>query len=146
MPTADKPTARESIHGTLTQRAGGAPDANAVVDAVVRTWRYMAVQLEPVIGVRGVNVLFDRSLHLTGKLFPWLVHAGTLEDAADPLASLRARFASRDALEAAEAGCALLVTFTEQLANLIGESLTERLLASVWIAAPPTSDEENPHE
>ena len=50
-------TVSQSIQGTLTQRAGGAPDAPAVVDAVSRTWQFMAAQLEPVIGERGVVVV-----------------------------------------------------------------------------------------
>ncbi|WP_348008537.1 hypothetical protein [Rhodoferax sp.] len=136
----------DSIQGTLTQRAGGAPDASAVVDAVTRTWQFMAAQLEPVIGERGVGVLLDRALHLVGKKFPWLAQAGPLERGVDSLAHLQARFSSRNAQEAAEAGCALLVTFTELLATLIGEPLTERLLASVWLEAPPTTEQDPPND
>jgi hypothetical protein len=137
-----------SVQGALTQRAGGTPDANAVVDAVVRTWQSMAAQLEPVIGVRGVNVLLERALHLTGKKFPWLAQAeptGAATPTPTPTAiQLQARFARRDATEAAEAGCALLVTFTELLASLVGEPLTERLLATVWLDTPPPPAQEPP--
>lgn len=133
-------TVSQSIQGTLTQRAGGAPDAPAVVDAVSRTWQFMAAQLEPVIGERGVGVLLDRAVHLTGKRYPWLAYTAAPQDHADRLVRLQTQFARRDAKEAAEAGCALLVTFTELLAGLIGESLTERLLASVWLDNPPHPD------
>lgn len=145
MPLSQHSSVSDSIQGTLTQRAGGAPDANAVVDAVTRTWQFMAAQLEPVIGVRGVRVLLDRALHLTAKNFPWLAQTAPLEAGADPLARLQDRFASRDTTEAAEAGCALLVTFTQLLASLIGEPLTERLLACVWLAPPSTSEQDQPH-
>lgn len=137
MPLSPNSTVSASIQGTLTQRAGVTTDARAVVDAVTRTWQFMAAQLEPVIGTRGVGVLLDRALYLTGRDFPWLAQTGPLDAETDPLARLQARFASRDATEAAEAGCALLVRFTELLASLIGEPLTERLLASVWLDAPP---------
>ena len=140
MPHSQHSTVSESIQGTLTQRAGGAPDANAVVDAVSRTWQFMAAQLVPVIGERGVGVLLDRAVHLTGKNYPWLAHTAPPQDQADRLVRLQARFASRDAKESAEAGCALLVTFTELLASVIGDSLTERLLASVWLDTPPHPD------
>ncbi|BDT68662.1 hypothetical protein os1_28480 [Comamonadaceae bacterium OS-1] len=137
MPLSPHSTVSASVHGTLAQRAGSSPDARAVVDAVTRTWQFMATQLEPVIGERGVGVLLDRALHLTGKNFPWLVHTGPPQDQTDRLTRLQAQFASRGAQDAAAAGCALLVTFTELLASLIGDSLTERLLASVWLDAPP---------
>nr|WP_315243110.1 hypothetical protein [uncultured Albidiferax sp.] len=140
MPHSQHSTVSESIQGTLTQRAGGAPDASAVVDAVSRTWQFMAAQLEPVIGARGVGVLLDRAVHLTGKNYPWLAHTGPPQDQADRLSRLQACFASRGAQEAAAAGCALLVTFTELLASLIGDSLTERLLASVWLDPPATAE------
>ena len=145
MPPSQHSSASDSIQGALTQHVGGAPDASAVVDAVTRTWQFMAARLEPVIGVRGVSVLLDRALHLTAKNFPWLAQAAPLEAGADPLARLQNRFASRDVAEAAEAGCALLVTYTELLASLIGDPLTERLLASVWLATPPTSELDTHH-
>jgi hypothetical protein len=135
----------ELIPGMLTQRAGSAPDATAALAAVTRTWQRMAAQLEPVIGVRGVGVLLDRALHLTGKSFPWLAQAIPLGAQADAVTRLQSRFANGNAADVAEAGCALLITFTELLSSLIGEPLTERLLASVWLASPPTSEEDHSH-
>jgi len=43
--------------------------------------------------------------------------------------------AAQQTAAAAEAAGALLLTFAELLATLIGESLTERLLAPVWARA-----------
>ncbi|WP_295960694.1 hypothetical protein [Rhodoferax sp.] len=145
MPFSAHSTVSESIQGTLVQHAGQAPDADAVVDAVTRTWQFMAAQLEPVIGARGTSVLLDRALHLTAKNFPWLAQTDPPDSAGDPLARLQVRFARRDAQEAAQAGCALLVTFTEQLASLIGEPLTERLLASVWVDSASPYETHTPH-
>ena len=145
MPFSVHSTVSESIQGTLTQQAGEAPDANAVMDAVARTWQFMAAQLEPVIGARGTGALLDRALHLTAKSFPWLAQIGPPKCTGDTLARLQARFASRDAQEAAQAGCALLVTFTEQLASMIGEPLTESLLASVWVDSVSPHEPHTPH-
>ncbi|MBC7681738.1 MAG: hypothetical protein H7172_05345 [Ferruginibacter sp.] len=139
-------TMGESIRGTLTQRAGRAPDTTSALGAITATWQYMAARLEPVIGTRGVGVLLDRALHLTGKKYLWLVQAAPTEPVADPLARLQSRFTNRDSADVAEAGSALLVTFTELLASLIGEPLTERLLASVWLAAPPPSEQDHSHD
>jgi len=136
MTTTVHSTAHESIHGTLNQRAGDAPDVGTVLEAVGSTWQTMAAQLEPVIGARGVSVLLNRALYLTVKSYPWMKPTNA-QEAADAMENLRLRFADRSALEAAEAGCALLVTFTELLSSLIGESLTERLLACVWLPPSP---------
>ena len=143
MPKGPLTVMSQSIQGTLNQRADSVTDVNAVVDALARTWQFMAAQLEPVIGVRGVGVLLERALHLTGKDYPWLAQAGPLETGNDRLTQWQARFAQCDAIEAAEASCALLVTFTELLATLIGGPLTERLLASVWLDTPSPSEQDS---
>jgi hypothetical protein len=137
MPTADRELCREAIRRTLALRAGDAPDASAVAEAALGTWRIVAIRLAPVIGKQGVDVLFNRSLQLTSATFPWLSIARDHEDNAAVLATLKARFAGSEKDAAAEASYTLLVTFTELLTTLIGESLTERLLGPVW--APPSS-------
>jgi hypothetical protein len=58
-------------------------------------------------------------------------------------ARLREVLARQERTVAAEASYTLLVTFTELLATLIGESLTETLLSSVWVPASPRTDQEN---
>jgi hypothetical protein len=93
-----------------------------------------------VIGTRGVDILFSRSLHVTSKTFPCLAIAGNYGDSAAPLASVKARIETCELTVATEASYFLLVTFTELLAALIGESLTERLLDPV-LAPPPLEQE-----
>ena len=137
MSTAEPDLRRDAIRATLTQRAGGDPDASAIAEATLNTWHQVAARLAPVIGARGVDVLFSRSLHLTSSAFPWLAITGDHGDSAALLASLKARLAGRETDAATEASHALLVTFTELLATLIGESLTERLLSS-GLGAPVT--------
>ena len=123
---------REAIRRTLEARAGGAPDAAAVAEATIDTWHQVADRLAPVIGMQGVNVLLSRSLHLTSAAFPWLVNPGDRGSNAAQLATLEARLAGCKPEASAEAGCALLVTFTELLTTLIGEPLAGRLLSPVW--------------
>jgi hypothetical protein len=121
----------------LARRAGKSPDAKAIAAAAADTWPQVTAQLAPVIGARGVDVLFRRALHLTSTAFPWLQLSGDHERGVAVLESLATRLAGQEASSASEASRALLVTFTELLATLIGESLTERLLGPVW--APPST-------
>ncbi|MCY7305241.1 MAG: hypothetical protein LH632_03650 [Rhodoferax sp.] len=122
----------------------GASDRAEPVDArvAITQWRQMAERLEPVIGARGVDALFGRALHLTTKKFPWLATNAALGNSADALAQLAARFDGQEASVAADAGAALLLTFTELLANMIGEPLTGRLLGALWNQDTPHSRKE----
>lgn len=133
---------RDTIRATLVQRAGDSPDASAIAKATVSTWQQMAVRLAPVIGWRGVDVLFSRALYLTGSRYPWLAVAAEDGNGVAQAASFRTRLETQKADVAAAASCALLVTFTELLATLIGDALTERLLRPVWAPPPSASEEE----
>ena len=126
----DRPN--EAIRNTLARCAGETPDSSAIAEAALATWSRVADRLELVIGLRGVDALFNRALHVTGKTYPWLTTAAVDENGAAQLTGLRLRLAGREAVEAEEASYVLLMTFTVLLANLIGESLTKRLLAPVW--------------
>jgi len=132
----------EAIRTTLTRRAGGARDASTVGEATLGTWQQVAARLEPIIGARGVDVLFRRAMHQTSTAFPWLALSGDNENSAALLASLKARLAGRETDASAEASIALLVNFTELLATLIGESLADSLLGPVWAPWSPRSEQE----
>lgn len=145
MPNADHdPLRHQAIRQALAQRAGAGPEPCAVAEATLGLWGQMMHRLEPVIGHRGVEVLFRRALNLTSGAFPWL-DAGDLDEAAaDPPVRLRARLEALEAAPCLEAGAALLITLTDLLAFLVGASLTERLLGPVWEALPPAAGEGNP--
>lgn len=133
---------REAIRTMLVQRAGSASDTNAIAEATVDIWHQMVTRLAPVIGARGVDVIFSRALHQTSTAFPWLAIAEDHADITARLASLRAHFAGQETATATQGSSALLWTFTELLATLIGESLTERLLEPVWIPSSPASEQD----
>jgi hypothetical protein len=132
MPTTVSNLLLETIRTTMEQRAGSHPEANAISGAAATTWRLVEAQLVPVIGARGLDILFRRALHQTTTAFPWLAASVDRGGSTGPLPSLMACLATQPTAAAAEAACALLLTFAELLATLIGESLTERLLAPVW--------------
>jgi hypothetical protein len=107
-------------------------DADATAQEAAVMWRLVAAQLTPVIGARGLEVLFGRALHKTNAAFPWLAVSADRGGSGGPLPSVAVCLARQDPATAAEASRKLLLTFTELLTTLIGESLTRRLLAPVW--------------
>lgn len=122
-----------------------AQDANAaqIADAMAATWQEIDAALAPIIGSKGVAALYKRSLYLTAAAHPWL--AGTRDSAhaaIDP-AALKSVVAQQSSADAALGGNALLQTFHQLLGSLVGPSLTERLLRSVWAdssSGPPAQD------
>jgi len=142
MPTDSPGAQRRSapLHGRVEDGA----DTEQVADAIVAVWREIDQALHPIIGHRGVAALYNRSLKLTAAAYPWLAqgHAGALA-ALDPTA-LRAALVRQAPDAAAAAGNALFETFRDLLASLVGESLTQRLLHTVWdhtAGAPPAQDD-----
>jgi hypothetical protein len=133
---------RVVIREALIRLTGNATDVHAIADATVINWHQMAARLAPMIGARGVDTLFDRALHLTSRTFPWLAVVGADRDSQTLLASLKTHLTSQEPAVGAAAAAALLVTFTELLASLVGDSLTERLLGPVWTPALPESQQE----
>ena len=79
-----------------------------------------------------MGALYRRSLYLIRSAFPWLitVYEGALRPG--EFAPLQAALTRQTGAEAVLATDALLRTFHDLLTSLIGGSLTERLLRSVW--------------
>ena len=146
MPTEEVSSLRETIRIALAPPGGRHADAKAIAEATAATWDRVTLQLAPVIGARGLDTLFGRALHVTSAAFPWLAVGVHRESGAGPLPRLAACLERQDAATAAEGSYALLVTFTELLATLIGESLTLRLLAPVWAVPSLPSGRNPPHE
>jgi len=117
---------------TLGTAAADGANAGQIADTAVAIWAAVDGALAPVIGPRGSAALYKRSLHLARADFPWL--AAAYEGAVDPgdFGALRAALAKQDAPAAAAAHDATLQIFHDLLADLIGRSLTQRLLQSVW--------------
>lgn len=85
----------------------------------------------PIIGPRGVAALGQRSLHLASVAHPWLAARQPGGPATLDSALLVSLLALRSREDAAAATDTFLRTFLELLTNLIGGSLTERLLRTV---------------
>lgn len=123
---------RRAWPAPLAGRVAEEASAEQVADASAAIWHEIDQALHPIIGHRGVAALYNRSLHLTAAAYPWLAtgHRG-LATEVDPSA-LKAALVQRAAAEAAAGSIALFQSFHGLLAGLIGASLTDRLLRSVW--------------
>jgi hypothetical protein len=117
---------------TLARRAADGADSAQLADAVVSIWQEIDAALRPIIGQRGVASLYRRSLHLAATTHPWLADVRDANPAGPDLVSLQATFAKQDSGAASVAGGDFLQTFHELLASLVGASLTEQLLRSIW--------------
>ena len=99
--------------------------------------------LTPIVGRLGAAALLNRSLHLAGRVHGWM--AALVED--DPVvvdaAALKSALARQTSAEATAGSVLFLKTFNYMLINLIGASLAERLLRSVWatfLSGPSAQD------
>lgn len=100
--------------------------------SVIQSWQTLAAQLMSIIGEDGFLVLYARSLHLLRATVPLLPNSGAEPSSTSWLADLEIAFAGQDLIEANSANQQLLMTFTNILASLIGESLTIEILRSAW--------------
>ncbi|MDO8176993.1 MAG: hypothetical protein Q7T62_01990 [Undibacterium sp.] len=115
------------VEKAVTQR----PDA--VVDVTILLWERLAVELISLIGEEGFQSLYTRSGHLNSVTFPWLLLDHITQSSDSRFAGLQISLENREPAEASEASKALLITFVDILALLIGDLLTASILRSAWI-------------
>jgi hypothetical protein len=116
----------------------------AAADAAVAAWEQIETLLSPVLGSRGVAALYKRSLHLTLAGRPWLAPAYEGPLAPGDFAALHATLAAQDGAAAAAGSAELMANFRELLASLIGETLTDKLLAPQQRARPDSDATKEP--
>jgi hypothetical protein len=104
----------------------------AGLDVTIHLWERLASELISIIGEGGFQSLYSRSIHLTNVTFPWLVLSHSSQQTDSRFAGLKISLEGRDFTEASEASIALLITFIDILALLIGEPLTTSILRSAW--------------
>jgi hypothetical protein len=135
--------AERHIAASLAHRAGVKATAIQIADAVAAAWQAIDAALTPIVGPRGVAALYQRSLHLNRLTHTCLGPvAEAVQTSLDP-APLQSALAQQAAGDAAAIGAAVFQTFYELLTTLVGPSLTERLLRSVWahfLSGPPAQD------
>ena len=103
----------------------------------------ISAALTPIIGSRGVAALYKRSLYLTAQDHPTLLGLQEQVQAEIDPSPLMTALTPLSDTEATRIGGALLIAFYELISSLIGPSLTERLLRSLWdrpLSDPPASE------
>ena len=112
----------------ISQAVRRVPGSDDDVD--LRLWDNLALELRVIIGERGFESLYARSLHHAAAASPWL--ATQPPQSGDPFALLTSRLKQRPAAEAQVASAALLNIFIDTLIILIGELLTYSILRKAW--------------
>jgi hypothetical protein len=133
---AGRPTSLESqptrwVAAVLAKRSGAHPDAIQIADGTIAVWYDIISALKSIIGRQGIAALYDRSVVLTTRAYPWLQSSRAGNDHSVDLDGLRAVIAQQNTDDAAAGASELLQTFYEVLVSLIGPALCEQLLASV---------------
>lgn len=102
-----------------------------ILDLVELSWKGIDQAMRPIIGKGGIEALFHRSIEITAEAYPWLTALHTDAPLAMDLHALRRILSKQGTRELAGASDILLVQFHNLLTNLIGLSLTDRLLRPV---------------
>lgn len=117
-------------HQLITLIVSRQPEA--VGDMATDLWERLFASLVSIIGNDGFDALYDRSLHLAGATFPWLLPAHLDPKKHERFSHLKFGLQGRDLQEAGLAMVLLLSTFTSVLSTLIGQELTRNILRSAW--------------
>ncbi|MEH6436517.1 hypothetical protein [Massilia sp. DD77] len=116
-----------SIMARLEPRGEPATAANAVA-----VWRTLFDRFAPLLGPLSTLALFERSLAQHVGRFPWLPQLGPTLFPAQAFDVFSRSLDGQTPEHIAAANRALLVTYTDDLADLIGPSLANRFLLSAF--------------
>jgi hypothetical protein len=122
----------QAFDDELAQLARDGADPTQIATQAVLKWRILDNALSPIIGHGGVVALFRRAVFVTRRSHAALALLPQAPDQPHDFAALQTVLSQQMSSEAAAIASALQHTFIDLLIHLIGESLTERLLRSVW--------------
>jgi hypothetical protein len=123
-------TPSESVGPMLLEIQSRGLDAT---QSVLALWTAMAAELTSIIGDKGVGILIDRSVFIQSSNFPWLnsqaPNAVNSPQGIWPLGDVAVQVPEH----AEAANQAVLTTFLEQLQAMIGQGLTQHMLAAALL-------------
>jgi hypothetical protein len=119
------------IQATIADLAAITADAERIAEVAASSWREIYAVLSPVIGPGGVGALYQRAVYMTRAAYPGLADAHEDAPHLGEFAVLQRVLSQQSSAQIAATNGALLQAFCDLLSNLIGVSLTERLLRSV---------------
>lgn len=114
-----------------------------IADAVVETWQEIDIALTPIIGERGLAALYRRSIHVGAATHEWLTASTDGPLMAADFAELRPVFQRQTRADAIAGAATLFDSFHDLLVSMVGLSLTERLLRSVWAVDPSSTPQKD---
>lgn len=116
---------------TFADRVSFGENPEHILDLIVVSWKEIDQVLRPIIGKGGIEALFHRSVEITAQAHPWLTAASTNAQSTIDFGVLRYVLSKENISNFAGASDTLLLHFYYLLTNLIGLSLTDRLLRPV---------------
>lgn len=119
------------VRNTFADHASHSNDPEHILDLVIASWKEIDRVLRPIIGKGGIDALFHRSIEGVAPAYPWLAAASADAHSAMNIDVLHQVLSKEDASHFAGASDTLLLHFYSLLTNLIGLSLTDRLLRPV---------------
>lgn len=125
------------VANVITRRAGAGAPAPAIAAAARLAYDELSAVLVPIISQAGADALIARALHLTKRRYP------DQEKREEPAEAFGVWLDRQDPAFVLGAASAILVTFAELLASLIGEPLTTRYLRKAWADAFPDATPED---
>jgi hypothetical protein len=133
------PELTESVRKLLAGPPGEESSSKQVASRAIQACAQLSQHLSKLLGEKGVQTLFDRSVVLASKQFAWLAiaKANPGGSAGSTFALLGTLLEQQDLETATEAFVAILSTFLGLLGRFIGERLVERLLDEVWPSVFP---------
>ena len=129
----------EAVRKLLAGPPGEDSSPKQVASRAIQACEQLSQHLAKLLGEKGVQALFDRSVVLASKQFAWLVTAKANPDGSmgSTFALLGTLLEQQDLETATEAFVAILSTFLDLLGRFIGERLVDRLLDEVWPSVFP---------
>ena len=104
------------------------PKSLATARQAISRWEEIAPILAPILGQREVTRLFERSILLCNKTYPWLEGSSHGFEASMNLNALERSIAKQPAEVAAAGARFLLKTFYDLLGSFVGPEITKQLL------------------
>lgn len=115
-------------------------NAQLIADRTLEVWTAVERALVPLIGDTGFSFLFARCIQLCRATYPWLA-LERVEPGCERFAALGKILQGRSGADALAASRALLVTFHDALAVLIGVPLTSGMLGLILGCGPALTEE-----
>lgn len=109
-----------------------AKNNDSTADVAILLWEQIADHIISIVGESGFKSLYVRSIFLNAAKFPWLSAYNPKSEIHNQFTELNLCFKSLKPHQIIEVNNALLITFADILASLIGEPLTTNILCMAW--------------